>query len=45
LIGGRIRTLLGVLHIPTLAIDMIFVSNMDDAGVKRVFMKDIYKIV
>ena len=33
--GGRIRTLLGVLHIPALAISLIFVSKMDDAGVKQ----------
>ena len=43
--GERIRTLLGVLHIPTLARNLIFVSMMDDAGVKMVFEKDTYKMV
>ena len=43
--GGRIRTLPGVLHISTLAINLIFVSNMDDAGVKKVFEKDACKMV
>ena len=42
---GRIRTLLGVLHIPTLARNMIYVSKMDDAGVKIVFEKDACKMV
>ena len=35
--GGRIRTLPGVFHIPTLARNLISVSKMDDAGVKTVF--------
>jgi hypothetical protein len=39
LIDGRIRTLPGVLHIPGLAINLIFVTKMDDAGVKIVFEK------
>jgi len=43
--GGRVRTLLGVLHIPTLARNMISVSKMDDVGVKIVFEKDTYKMV
>jgi hypothetical protein len=43
--GGRIRTLLGVLHIPALARNLIFVSKMDDAGVKIVFEKDTCKMV
>jgi len=43
--GGRIRTLLGVLHIPALAVNLIFVSNMDDAGVKIVFEKHTCKMV
>jgi len=43
--GGRIRTLLSVLHIPKLARNMIFVRNMDDASVKTVFEKDTYKMV
>ena len=43
--GGRIRTLLGVLHIPALARNLISVRKMDDAGVKTVFEKDAYKMV
>ena len=43
--GGRIRTLPGVLHIPALAKNLIFVRNMDDAGVKIVFDKDTCKMV
>ena len=30
--GGRVRTLPSVLYIPALAINMIFVSKLDDAG-------------
>jgi len=37
LIDGRIRTLLGVLHIPGLAINLIPIRKMDDAGVKTIF--------
>ena len=43
--SGRIRTLLGVLHIPTLARNLISVSNLDDSGVKIVFEKDTHKMV
>eukprot|EP00253_Pinus_taeda_P030900 PITA_30900 len=43
--GGRVRTLLGVLHIPTLARNLIFVSKLDDAGVKTMFKKDTCKMV
>eukprot|EP00253_Pinus_taeda_P022008 PITA_22008 len=43
--GGRVRTLLGVLHIRTLARNLISVSKMDDVGVKIVFEKDTYKMV
>ena len=43
--GGRVRTLLGVLHIPTLAKNLIFVRTLDDSGVKTVFEKDAYKMV
>eukprot|EP00253_Pinus_taeda_P030865 PITA_30865 len=43
--GGRVRTLLGVLHIPTLAKNLISVSKLDDAGVKIVFEKDTCKMV
>jgi hypothetical protein len=37
LIDGRIITLPDVLHIPGLAINLIFVIKMDDAEVKIVF--------
>ena len=43
--GGRIRTLLSVLHIPALARNLISISKMDDASVKIVFEKDAYKMV
>ena len=43
--GGRVRKLLGVLHIPALARNLVFVSKLDDAGVKIVFKKDTYKMV
>jgi hypothetical protein len=42
---GRIRTLPGVLHIPGLARNLIFVSKMDDAGVKTVFEKETCRMV
>jgi len=42
--GGRVRTLLGVLRIPTLARNLISVSKLDDVGVKTVFEKDTCKI-
>jgi hypothetical protein len=45
LIDGRIRTLLGVLHIPRLAKNLISVNKMDDAGVKMVFEKQTCMIV
>jgi hypothetical protein len=45
LIDGRIRTLLGVLHIPGLAINLIFVIKMDNAGVKTIFEKETYRMV
>ena len=43
--GGRVRTLLGVLHIPALARNLISISKLDDAGVKIVFEKDTCKMV
>jgi len=43
--GGRVRTLPGVLHIPALAKNLIYVSKLDDACVKIVFEKDTYKMV
>jgi hypothetical protein len=45
LIDGRIKTLPGVLHIPGLARNLIFVSKMDDAGVKSIFEKETCRIV
>ena len=45
LMNGRTRTLLGVLYIPGLARNLIFVRKMDDARVKKIFEKEIYKIV
>jgi hypothetical protein len=45
LIDGRIRTPPGILHIPGLARNLIFVRKMDDAGVKTVFEKETYRIV
>eukprot|EP00253_Pinus_taeda_P028109 PITA_28109 len=43
--GGRVRTLPGVLHIPALARNLIYVNKLDDAGVKTVFEKDTCKMV
>ena len=43
--GRWVRTLPGVLHIPALARNLIFVSKLDDAGVKTVFEKDTCKMV
>ena len=43
--GGRVRTLPGVLHIPALARNMIYVSKLDDVGVRTVFKKDTCKMV
>jgi hypothetical protein len=45
LIDGRIRTLPGVLHIPILARNLIFVSKMDNARVKTIFEKETCKMV
>jgi hypothetical protein len=45
LIDGRIRTLPGVLHIPRLARNLIFVSKMANAGVKIVFEKETRRMV
>jgi hypothetical protein len=39
IIDGRIITLLGVLHIPGLARNLISVRKMDDVGVKKMFEK------
>jgi hypothetical protein len=45
LIYGRIRTLPGVLHIPCLARNLIFVRKMDDARVKTIFEKETRRMV
>jgi hypothetical protein len=45
LINGRIRTLLGVLHIPRLAIKFIYVRKMKNAWVKIVFENETYRMV
>jgi len=37
---GRIKTLLGVIHITAFDKKLIIVSKMDDAGVKIMFNKD-----
>jgi hypothetical protein len=44
-IDRRIRTLPGVLHIPSLARNLIFVRKMDDAGVKTIFEKETCRMV
>eukprot|EP00253_Pinus_taeda_P025701 PITA_25701 len=43
--GGRVRTLPGVLYIPALARNLIFVRKLDDAGVKIMFEKETCKMV
>eukprot|EP00253_Pinus_taeda_P033978 PITA_33978 len=43
--GGRARTLLGVLHIPALARNLISISRLDDVGVKTMFEKDTCNMV
>ena len=45
LIDGRIRKLPSVLHIPRLARNLIFVSKMDDVGVKTIFEKETCRMV
>jgi hypothetical protein len=45
LIDERIRTLPGVLHIPGMAKNLIFVSKMEDAGVKTIFEKGTCRMV
>ena len=42
---GRIKTLPGVLQIPGLVRNLVYVSKMADAGVKTVFEKDRCKMV
>eukprot|EP00253_Pinus_taeda_P007441 PITA_07441 len=43
--GGRVRTLLGILHIPALARNLISISKLDDASVQTVFEKDTCNMV
>jgi hypothetical protein len=45
LTDGRIRKLIGVLHIPKLARSLISVSNMDDARVDTIFGNNTCKMV
>jgi hypothetical protein len=45
LIYGRIRILLGVLHIPGLAINFISVRKIDDVWVKTIFEKETCRMV
>jgi hypothetical protein len=45
LIDGRIRTLPGVLYIPGLARNLIYVRKMDDARVKTIFEKQAWRMV
>jgi hypothetical protein len=45
LIDGRIRTLPGVLHIPGLVINLIYVSKIDDARLKTIFEKETCRMV
>jgi hypothetical protein len=45
LIDGRIRTLSGVLHIPGLVRNLIYVRKMDDVGVKTIFEKETCRMV
>jgi hypothetical protein len=42
---GRIKTLLGVLHIPKLVRSLISVSKLDDAGVDTVLGNETCKMV
>jgi hypothetical protein len=45
IMDGRIRTLLGILHITGLAKNLIYVRKMDDAGVKTMFEKETHWMV
>jgi hypothetical protein len=45
LIDGRIKTLSGVLHIPGLSINFLFVNKMNDVGVKTIFVKKTCRMV
>ena len=43
--GGRIRKLPGILYIHALAKNQMYVSKLDDAGVKTVFEKETCKMI
>ena len=43
--NGRINTLPGVLHIPNMDINFIYVSKMGDAGVQTILKKYNFKII
>jgi hypothetical protein len=45
LIDGRIKTIYGVLQIPSLARNLISVRKMDDVGVKTIFEKETCRMV
>jgi hypothetical protein len=45
IMDSRIRTLPGVLHIPGLARNLIFVRNMHDATIKIVFENETCRMV
>ena len=45
LIYGRIITMFGILHIPGLAKNLIYVRKMDDAGVKTIFEKETCRMI
>jgi hypothetical protein len=42
---GRFRTLHGVLHIPGLARNLIYLSKMDDTGIKTMLEKESCRMV
>jgi hypothetical protein len=45
IIYGRIRKLPSFLHIPRLGRNLIYVTKMDDAGVKKTFERETYRMV
>jgi hypothetical protein len=45
LIYGRIITFPGVLHIPILSRNLIYVRKMDDARIRTIFEKETYRMV
>jgi hypothetical protein len=42
---GRIRKILSILQIPILVRNLIYVSKMDDAGVRKMFEKEVCMMV